>query len=335
MRLAAFPQPPAGFSELSRRIGSDPMLVQGPGGNTSVKFGNTMWIKASGTLLSNAGRSGVFTPVNVDLAAAEIDLGENAPKADIRLDPDDGHRPSIETGFHALLPWKYVFHYHSVNALAHLTSAEGEASALEKLSGLNPVHVAYAKPGIPLSGLIRSAIGGRDSRVILLRNHGMIVCGNSIEQVRKLISETEARMRLIPVSDGQEQGRMPDVPGWVPLAGSGPFVTHPWLAERLTSGCYFPDQTVFLGPQIPAVSATDLREGPGSDAQAALVPGIGVYMRSGSAAAARETVECVLAILARVPKSWRPRTLTALEVGELIDWDAEKYRRALSEGSSG
>ena len=311
------------------------MLVQGPGGNTSVKFGNTMWIKASGTLLSNAGRSGIFTPVDVQRATAEIDLGENAPKVDIRLDPDDGHRPSIETGFHALLPWKYVFHYHSVNALAHLTSAEGEAAALERLSGLNPVPVAYAKPGIPLSGLIRSAIGGRDSRVILLRNHGMIVCGDSIAQVRRLMAETEARMRLSPVPDGRERARPPDVPGWVPLAGSGPFVNHPWLAERLISGCYFPDQTVFLGTQVPAVSAADLREGPGLDAHAALVPGIGVYMRSGSPPATRETVECVLAILARVPKSWQPRTLTAQEVGELIDWDAEKYRRALSEGSSG
>ena len=311
------------------------MLVQGPGGNTSVKFGNTMWIKASGTLLSNAGRSGIFTPVDVERAAAEVDLGENTPKADIRLDPGDRHRPSIETGFHALLPWKYVFHYHSVNALAHLTSAEGEAAALEKLSGLNPVPIAYAKPGIPLSGLIRSAIGGRDSRVILLRNHGMIVCGNSIAQVRRLIAETEGRMRLSPVSGGRERVSPPDIPGWVHLAGSGPFVTHPWLAERLTSGCYFPDQTVFLGPRIPAVSAADLRQGSGLDGQAALIHGIGVYMRSVSAAAARETVECVLAILARVPQSWQPRTLTALEVGELIDWDAERYRWALSEGSSG
>lgn len=310
------------------------MLVQGPGGNTSVKFGNIMWIKASGTLLSNAGRSGIFTPVDVGRAAAEIDLGGNAPKVDIRLDPDDGHRPSIETGFHALLPWKYVFHYHSVNALAHLTSAEGEAAALEKLSGLDPVPVAYAKPGIPLSGLIRSAIVGRDSRVILLRNHGMIVCGNSIAQVRRLITETEARMRLSPISDGRETVSPPDVPGWVHLAGSGPFVKYPWLAEQLTSGCYFPDQTVFLGPQIPSVSAADLREGPGLDAQTALIPGIGVYLRSGSPAATRETVECVLAILARVPRSWQPRTLTTQEVGELINWDAEKYRRALSRGNS-
>lgn len=310
------------------------MLVQGPGGNTSVKFGNTMWIKASGTLLSNAGRTGIFTPVDVAGAAAEIDLGGSTPKVDIRLDPDDRHRPSIETSFHALLPWKYVFHYHSVNALAHLTSAEGEATALDRLSGLNPVTVAYAKPGIPLSGLIRSAIRGRESRVILLRNHGMIVCGNSIAEVRRLITETEGRMRINPISDGPERALPPDVPGWVPLAGSGPFQNHQWLAKRLTSGCYFPDQTVFLGPSIPAVSAAGLREGSGLDAQAALVPGIGVYMRSGSPMAARETVECVLAILARVPKSWRPRTLTAPEVGELIDWDAEKYRRALSERNS-
>ena len=137
-----------------------------------------------------------------------------------------------------------------------------------------------------------------------------------------------------PIPDGPERARPPVVPGWVPLAGSGPFVKHRWLAERLISGCYFPDQTVFLGSRIPAVSTADLLEGSGLDAQAALVRGVGVYLRSGSPTAARETVECVFAILARVPKSWKTRTLTAQEVGELIDWDAEKYRRALSEGNS-
>jgi len=42
------------FRALSARLGQDPLQVQGPGGNTSVKSGDVMWIKASGTELADA-----------------------------------------------------------------------------------------------------------------------------------------------------------------------------------------------------------------------------------------------------------------------------------------
>jgi rhamnose utilization protein RhaD (predicted bifunctional aldolase and dehydrogenase) len=43
--------PPDGFDALlafSERIGHDPALVQAAGGNTSLKSGDVLWIKASG-----------------------------------------------------------------------------------------------------------------------------------------------------------------------------------------------------------------------------------------------------------------------------------------------
>ena len=36
------------------RIGADPLLVQGAGGNVSWKKGSVLWIKASGTWLAHA-----------------------------------------------------------------------------------------------------------------------------------------------------------------------------------------------------------------------------------------------------------------------------------------
>lgn len=38
--------------DLSARVGADPDLVQGAGGNTSIKEGGTLWIKASGLWLA-------------------------------------------------------------------------------------------------------------------------------------------------------------------------------------------------------------------------------------------------------------------------------------------
>ena len=330
-----FPIPPASFCRLSRLIGDDPMLVQGPGGNTSVKFGNVMWIKASGTLLSDAETASIFTPVDVESSAAEIDAVEDSPGRDARLNPEDGHRPSIETSFHAMLPWKYVFHYHSVNALAHLTSGEGVDRALGQLSRFNPVMVPYRKPGVPLSRSIRTAIAGRDSNVILLGNHGMIVCGNSVVEVRRLIFETETCLQIEQGTDHEPPDQPAAIPGWERLPGSGSLVKDTLLQERIVSGSYFPDQVVFLGPRIPDVTAGQLQEQPGPDSLAVLVREAGLYLRSEVPVAAREMLECLWQVLTRVPASWQLQRLNEDEVGELTHWDAEHYRRALSEGHRG
>ena len=42
------------FNALSARLGQDRLQVQGPGGNTSVKQDDVMWVKASGTELADA-----------------------------------------------------------------------------------------------------------------------------------------------------------------------------------------------------------------------------------------------------------------------------------------
>ena len=327
-----FPSPPASFCRLSRLIGNDPLLVQGPGGNTSVKFGNVMWIKASGTQLSDAEIASIFTPVDVEYSVAEIDAVEDSPGRDTRLNPGDGHRPSIETSFHAMLPWKYVFHYHSVHALAHLTSEEGVARALGRLSGFNPALVPYRKPGVPLSRSIRTAIAGRDSSVILLRNHGMIVCGNSVAEVRRRMFETERCLQIEQRTDHEPPDRPAEIPGWEWLPGSGLLMNDTLLQERLVSGSYFPDQVVFLGARIPDVTAGQLQEQTGPVSPAVLVRGAGLYLRSEVPVATREMLECLWQVLTRVPASWQLQRLNEQEVGELANWDAEKYRRALSEG---
>ena len=42
------------FLKYSKEIGMDPSMVQAAGGNTSLKQGNTMWVKASGKWLLDA-----------------------------------------------------------------------------------------------------------------------------------------------------------------------------------------------------------------------------------------------------------------------------------------
>ena len=51
---------------LSERIGRDPALVQGPGGNTSIKRKGIMTIKASGTWLAHAREKPIMVPVRLE-----------------------------------------------------------------------------------------------------------------------------------------------------------------------------------------------------------------------------------------------------------------------------
>ncbi len=59
------------FRTLSAALGQDPLQVQGPGGNTSIKSGDIMWIKASGTDLADAEHEDIFVAVNRAKALAE------------------------------------------------------------------------------------------------------------------------------------------------------------------------------------------------------------------------------------------------------------------------
>lgn len=62
---------------LSRRIGTDLSLVQGSGGNTSIKDGNVLWVKASGTWLSEAEEKNILVPINLSSGVGPSMSGGN------------------------------------------------------------------------------------------------------------------------------------------------------------------------------------------------------------------------------------------------------------------
>jgi rhamnose utilization protein RhaD (predicted bifunctional aldolase and dehydrogenase) len=98
--------------ELSARLGSQPLLVRGNTGNTSIKV-DTLWIKASGKRLAKAAGEEMFAPVN--LQGVEHFISQASAWLDgPRLTPA-GLTPSIETAMHLVLPHRVVIHLHSVS----------------------------------------------------------------------------------------------------------------------------------------------------------------------------------------------------------------------------
>lgn len=312
--------PPDDFRALSARLGSDPLQVQGPGGNTSIKSGNTMWIKASGTELADATNKDIFVAVDRAAAVAEAGgAGDGTCKATV-LDSETTLRPSIETTFHAALDWPVIAHTHSVATLVHAVSPEGRTIAAKKLADLPAIFVPYAKPGLPLTAEIL-ARATPETQVVILQNHGLICTGTTVAETTEMIATVEARLSMPP--------RDPLVAPEGPARAGFERLPESWMAfdaratEMATAGSYYPDHVVFLGPALPS------RDHDGMP-PAILIPGEGLYLREAATSSQRAMVTCLADVFARLPDEWSVEAIGNAAEAELLNWDAEKYRQALA-----
>src|SRR4029079_6332973 len=98
---------------LSNLLGQEARLVQPGGGNTSIKVGDALLVKGSGTDLRTVGREG-FTRLSLQALAA-LREAETMSDADMmrfmtRAMLSDGPAPSVETPLHSLLPHPVIAH---------------------------------------------------------------------------------------------------------------------------------------------------------------------------------------------------------------------------------
>ncbi|RUX72985.1 class II aldolase/adducin family protein, partial [Mesorhizobium sp. M7A.F.Ca.CA.004.08.2.1] len=122
MATQADAQELAALRALSASIGRSPHLTQAAGGNTSLKAGDTLWIKASGTWLKDALVDDIMVPVAMApllRAVEQRDRAADQPQGFTiaALNPR-GLRPSIETTVHALMPQRVVLHVHCVDTIS-------------------------------------------------------------------------------------------------------------------------------------------------------------------------------------------------------------------------
>ena len=308
------------FRDFSARLGQDPLRVQGPGGNTSIKADGVMWIKASGTELADAEIKPIFVAVNRDAAKAEAaGAGDGSCKATV-LDSANTLRPSIETTFHAALDWPVVAHTHSIATLTHAISPQGRAVAEKKLADQPAVFVPYAKPGLPLTREIL-ARAKPETRVVVLQNHGLICCGDTVAETADLMDKVEALLAL-PEQPHEDAPEGPTRDGFERVSESW-MAFDPRMSKLVLSGSYYPDHVVFLGAALPD---TDHDGKP----PALLIPGEGVYLRDGATSSQRAMVRCLADCLGRLPEDWSAEAIGRDAEAELLNWDAEKYRQALA-----
>ncbi len=198
--------------EISHKIGSRLDYVQGGGGNISVKISSDlMAIKASGYELKNLSENDGFAFVNYQKISNEItkfcaekngdDQVFSAAVKSLTLNIDNypNLRPSMETGFHSLIPFQYVAHTHSVYGNVLACAKEGE-KIIQKLFPQS-LFVEYSNPGWQVTAAISEALQ-RNSRqekylpkIILLQNHGLIISANDVDEVFDLHEEVNQKIK--------------------------------------------------------------------------------------------------------------------------------------------
>lgn len=328
------------FLELSAALGRDPLLIQASGGNTSIKDGGLLWVKASGKCLADAVDQPIMVPVDLEAVRAAVRHGDSDPVGP-HVAALTSLRPSIETTLHALLPHRVVVHVHSVNALAWTTRQDARDAVAERLTGINWAWVPYCRPGLPLTCAVLEA-SRTTPDVLVLGNHGLVVGGADVTEAKARLDEAEVRLalpaRALPGTDSAfVSSRLPDgfrLPIHPTIHG---LATDPDALAAVRGGALYPDHVVFLGGEAPITAAgrslaevaAAHRSRYGDGPSYVLVEGAGTLIAETAAFGVEDMLACQAEVLARIPHGIPLRHLTDDEVAELMNWDAEKYRRTV------
>lgn len=329
----ALASPLAALKRVSAELARDPLLIQGAGGNTSLKCDGALWVKASGCWLEDAEDKPVFVPVCTSMVLDNIARQAADCCAGARLaDPGSDHlKPSIETALHAIMPHAAVIHAHAVNSTVTALLADGRARFEDAMAGdLRGLYLPYATPGLPLAKAVREAvIGDAPPDIILLQNHGVVVGAESPDAAAQLLREVERRLRLtpraLPEPDPRQLSAHEDT-HYEPLPQVSGIALDSYLLDLLKSSVFTPDQAVFLGGPIPVDHAPE----PCTTRPALILrEGVGAFLRRDASAGTRAVISWLAHIAERIPEGAEVLSLPESEVASLLGWEAEQYRMAL------
>lgn len=323
------------------KLGTDPLLVQGAGGNVSWKAGGSLWIKASGTWLAQALEKDIFVAVDLPHLKAAIASGDMTVTP--RPTSDSALRPSIETLLHALMPQRVVVHLHAIEILAHLVKTDVSKQLATKLAGkISYGLTPYRKPGAPLAQAVMTALQQQpNTQVVFLQNHGVVIGADTVEEVDRLLQILLNAMRTEPqttismdhagietlIYSDQIYHRIAD-------AGIQQLALNNKLFEKLNANwVLYPDHVVFLGARAhyfdsPAQfhqSFNDVETLP----ELVFIHGSGVYAKTGFSEVKLAQLRCYYDVICRTEN----HDLTQLDdeqIAQLLNWDAEQYRMHLS-----
>jgi rhamnose utilization protein RhaD (predicted bifunctional aldolase and dehydrogenase) len=325
------------INQYCAKIGSDPLLVQGAGGNVSWKEESVLWIKASGMWLADACERNIFVPV--DLTHLQDSISKCAFSVLPKICDDSRLKPSIETFLHALMPHKIVVHLHAVDILAHLVQSNGEDTIRTRIgNSLNWGIVNYYKPGADLACAVYELIKKNPLLdIVFLKNHGVVIGGSTLpeieEKFEKLLSFFKAS--LSHINQHVSVSSLPSSPAEEYLlvmdSNVQQLAFNPILFERLNFyWALYPDHVVFLGEKAYTyLSWNDFfstNNGINKYPELIFIKNVGVLITKNFNRAKIEQLICYYNVISRIDNSSHIFILDKEEVEYLVHWESEEYR---------
>jgi rhamnose utilization protein RhaD (predicted bifunctional aldolase and dehydrogenase) len=147
----------------------------------------------------------------------------------------------------------------------------------------------------------------------VLGNHGLIVAADDFDGAEALLDDVERRLDLpVRPSPGPRFDRVPD--GY--RAAHDPEVhglaMDPFSFKIAEMGTLYPDQCVYLGDKVRVEE------------------GRGVFVADDLNRAGEEVLSGWSRVVQRIDPAYPIQALGEADVSRLLNWDAEKYRIALS-----
>ena len=330
----------ASLRDLSARVGNDPLLVQASNGNISIKLDGILRIKASGKWLAHAMQEEIL--VRLELAEVQESI-QNDTEIASRYGLKDQLRPSIETPMHAILRHRVVIHVHSINTIAWAIRVDGPDQLKERLAGLHWRWIPYAASGIPLAREIEKAVASaQETDVLILGNHGLVVCGRDCYTAEKLLREVERRLaiapRRFPKPDATvlaliarfSRWQFPDIDSLHALG------TDAVSRKILKGGVLYPCQAIFLGQTMPLLppaavvsKSTERVNSKDRTPPFVAVERSGVMLNEKTTSAQRATLIGLAQVTQRTEESARLRYLQAAEVADVLSKGAHGYKEVV------
>lgn len=341
-----------GFIKISRYAGMREDLVQAGGGNSSFKMSSDkMVIKASGYQLAEMKKDDGYAIVNPCIIRNAFINNENLElvteeesKLILKQAYVEGKRPSIETFLHAI-SGKYTLHTHPIVVNA-LTCRKG---GMDILKGLFPeaLFIPYATPGVELAKMFFQTyrMEGNGGTIIFdivfLQNHGLVVSGDTAEEVIGRTEEVVKRLEQYLSCDYDDYHCLTKI--WkcfedkVVWRVTDAHILNIYNAlNGMWQHTFCPDCVVFLGKKLLYLpdnfGERDVEEFCASYGSPVMINYNGyLFIIADSVKKAME-IQSVMSFSAQVMYLNRNEeciSLTDEEQNFLLNWDAEKYRKTI------
>ena len=322
------------------RIGTNSLLVQGPGGNVSWKDNDVLWIKASGKWLSKACDEEIFVPLSLSYLQEAIS-NKNFTCTPLILG-DTKLRPSIETMLHALMPQKVIAHLHAVEALAHLVRKNAETRIAELINdSIKWVFVDYYKPGAELAASVSAKLTLiPDAEVIFLKNHGIVIGAPDIPSLDRILQNITKLLFTKPFLSEliqfdfvieKNQNIFFNNFNYISDPELNRLATNSYLISRLQNDwALYPDHVVFLGDSAFVIYGTTAEYKSkiiDRNPDFIFVKQQGVFEFKAITPAKKAQLRCYYDVLVRQPPTEKLESLTQINIREVLNWEAEIYRQ--------